>query len=137
MIKHQKPTPKLWDSEKFAEKILTTIGWEPKKIHPTKQDNNKGMPDFECIGDRYVEVKLGKLDIQLNTWTKLIKDGKKVYLMCLEKKGKDYIYKIYKINLWLEEKNIESLKKITCKICGAKVDWLYHGDLCEKCYTKG
>ena len=71
------------DSETRAYHILDVKGWKPKKIQ------SRGMPDFECKNDRYVEVK--KLiknhytiqinENQLTMWKKLLYQNKRIYLM--------------------------------------------------------
>jgi len=130
----EKQEPALTESEEFAKKILDALGWEPEKIHPTKNSDDIGMPDFKCSENRYVEIKQGHPSKQIQVWANLTKEGKKVYLMNVIKKKNGYTYKFYKVKFWLEEvKDIKSLEKLTCRVCGAKVDWLHHGDLCDKC----
>lgn len=121
-------------SEQFAKKILDTLGWNPKKIHPTKNSNNAGMPDFECTRDRYVEVKAGLPNKQIQVWSELVKDGKQVFIMYVFNNK----YSLYKVDFWLEKvSDVNELEKLECKICKDKVNYLYHGDLCEKCKDIG
>jgi len=74
---------KLNERELAAKKILQEMGWEPERINITYY--NKGMPDFKCSENRYVEVKPSGFSDgdQMMRWEELSRQGNKFYIFMI------------------------------------------------------
>ena len=85
-------------NERTAFDVLTALGWEPKKIEACSGlRENKGMPDFECSENRYVEVKYGGSESisksQINRFYELIEKGKHIFIMVIYYNGDAELFK--------------------------------------------
>lgn len=73
---------KLTSGETLAYVWLNENDWSPVKVH-----NSKGMPDFKCSNNRWVEAKsihrkqISIELLQLKSWQELINKGDTVFLM--------------------------------------------------------
>ena len=82
------------DSEKEALIDLGNLGWSPKKLTKLK---DKGIPDFICSENRYVELKKSHSyfihirEDQMAKWADLLNENKRVFLYVFTREHQEKI----------------------------------------------
>ena len=86
-------------NEVIGQRVLIEHGWEPEKIVANSHlTHNKGMPDFKCNKNRYVEIKAysdsnGLSKSQINRFYELIQEGKEIFILTVRWDGKWKLFK--------------------------------------------